>query len=288
MGVNITSRVNKSQKNDAKQYLDDAVEDIPQEAIESQWLETIDIMRYEFRKYIIHCILEWKKTIIGIDGCDSWGKTKTSRVLTSSEDVWGGSVIQRHSLYKPKPKQLEKPILELYQKFFPWKWKTVVFDRTWNNRAFVQNILGYCSDELYEKFINTLAKELSRLQEEGYDIHSFFFYIDKNTQKQRLDKRAVSYVSNFRHSESDKKAVETHSDLEKTVVVVEKKYRKAGTPFTIIKWDNKPWLPVQVIKEFLRDKDYPKKSKDIDFSRNTLLVPASISEILKVRETKNT
>lgn len=286
MWLKLSSRVNKDQVETAREYLENADTNIPIAAIEKQWLGEVAILKYELRKYIIHCILERKKTIISIDWYDSGWKTKTSRSLTSTEDQWHWEIIDRKSLRKPKPKQLQRPIMELYERFFPWAGKTRIFDRSWNNRAFVQKIMWYCNDELYEEFIDSLAQELFRLQEAWYDVHSFFFHIDKEIQTERLWERAESYETNFRYSESDKKALENHHVLEEQVGIVEQLYNNSGTPFTIIKWDDKDILPAEVIREFLREKDYRKKSTSVNFSRNTQLVAANINEIIQVNRGK--
>ena len=160
----VSKNVIKSQKIFAEEYLESADIDISDEEIARQGLTEIDILIHEFRKFLLTRILEEWKTIIWIDGYDSGGKTKTSRCITSEEDVFWDSIIKRESLPKPTKRQNNLLIIDRYKNFFPGKWKTVVFDRTWNNRAFVQKLNGYCTDEQYKTFIKSLKSDLQKLQ----------------------------------------------------------------------------------------------------------------------------
>ncbi len=255
--------------------------DIPDWKIEEYNMDETDILIYEFKKLIIHTILEKESRVVWIDWFDTSCKTKFSERITSASTVYDNNIVSRESLRVPTKNEIRMTITKLYEKYFPWEWKTVVFDRTWNNRALVQNIYKYCSEWQYKNFMKRLESELDRFSKKWYKLQNFFFFISKEVQEERLNKRKWDPLRMHRFSASDGKALEKYDQIKREIWRLAKIYDKAWIPFTLINTENEELWLINLLKAILYDLDYRKKSTKIDFTPDKEIVIAWVNEILK-------
>lgn len=281
MRNSITRDVTKKQYEKAKIDMSKSVVDIHDAKIEEYWMSEIDIHIYEFKKMILHTILEKMKNVFWIDWFDTSCKTKDSERITSASTVYDNNIISRESLWVPTKNEIKMMITKLYEKYFPWEWKTVVFDRTRNNRALVQNIYKYCSSWQYKNFMLKLESELGRFLEEWYNLQNFFFYISKEVQEQRLNKRKWDPLRKFRYSDSDAKALDKYYQINREIWRLARIYDKAWVPFTVINTEDEELWLLNLLKAILYNLDYEKKSKNIDFTPDKNIVIAWVDQILK-------
>lgn len=269
----------------AKHNLKIMKEDIDDETLEKHWYSLSEQLIYEVKKLIIHIIINKNNWVFPIDWFDTSRKTTISEKITSPSTMYynnfDNALATRVSLWVPKWKELSMLITKLYERFFPWKWKTVFFDRWFCNRAFAQYPNWYCSERQYKKFIDTLEYELERFSEKWYNIHNFFLYISKEIQEKRLDERKNDPLRMFRYSESDKNALKHYDIIKKQVWKVAKIYDKAWLPFTLINTDDEELWFINFLKALLENWDYWKKSKKIDFTPDKTIVISWVNEILK-------
>ncbi len=287
MQSSITRDTIKKQLEKAKIDMSKSVEDIPNTKIDEYDIDETDRLVYEFKKLIIHNILEKESRVVWIDWFDTSCKTKFSERITSASTVYDNNIVSRVSLWVPTKNELRMMITKLYEKYFPWKWKTVVFDRTWNNRALVQNIYKYCSERQYKNYMQKLESELGRFSEGWYNLQNFFFYISKEVQEQRLNKRKWDPLRKFRYSESDAKALEKYDQIKREIGRLAIIYDKAWVPFTLINTENEELWLINLLKSILYDLDYEKKSKEIDFTPDRKIVKIGVKEILEYTRQTN-
>lgn len=244
-------------------------------------------LRLEFRKWVLHNVLEWGKQIVTVDGFDGSGKTTNTMLLSSASTGYDTNICDRYTMEVPTEDELKRPITEWYEDYFPGKGKTILFDRWWNNRALAQYPNGWCTEDQYEEFLDWLAGELERFLESGYDIHSFFFDIKKETQKRRLKARWDDPMKDFRLSDADRQAPKKYETVRESLRRVQAAYSRSSVTLFTIKSEDKRKALIELLKCLLKDADYPKKSKKIDFTPKTDLVKASVEEVLEVTRTKN-
>jgi polyphosphate kinase len=272
---------------DAKEVLKRAHQDIPQKLLTKYEMDELDQFKHEFKKFILHSIIEWKRTIFGVDGYDGSRKTSITTELTNPSTIYHNSVIQRASLWVPTTEELSLSIFDLYKKHFPWKGKMLFLDRSWNNRAFVQYHYGYCSKDQYEAYIASLWEELDRLLDENADIvMSFFFEITKSFQKKRLWERKEDPQRNHRFSKSDARAIEMHEVIRKESRKIEKIYKSSRVPFIRVQTADKEKAMIALLKCILQHQDYPKKSKKLDFTPDISIIKPTKDEVAKVMTSK--
>lgn len=94
-------------------------------------------------------------------------------------------------------------------------------------------------------------------------------------------------MKDFRLSEADKQAPKKYDEVRAALKKVESAYAKSPVTLFTIKSEDKRKSLTELLKCLLKDADYPRKSKKIDFNPDTGLVKASVEEVLEVTRTKN-
>lgn len=287
---NFWNAVSQKSRDNAKDYRDNLLEtEIWNKLLRRFWYWELERLKYEFKKYIVHCIVEGKSNVFWVDGFDGSRKTSITTELTNPSTVYANNgVLKRASLWIPSDEEKMKKITELYEVLFPGAWRTLFLDRSWNNRAFVQHLYWYCNEGQYEEFLDTLANELERFLWEYEDLRivNFFFEITQKEQKQRLEERKKDPLRNHRYSESDATAPEKYDAILKQRDILAPIYEKAGIPFMTVKTIDKKRAMIALLKIILQDEDYAKKSKEIDFNPDKKIIQPTKDETARILQSK--
>ena len=265
----IHTDITKAEKKDAKEASKNAYEDIPDELVEKFNFSELDLYKYEFKKYVIYCAIEaLHQHVYTLDWFDGSWKTFSSDHLSDLRNVYKNNIIDTIAARKPIKKELQMCIVDLYKAFFPGRGKTIIFDRSFLNRVFIQKVFGFCSEDQAEEFYATLENLLKEIiYKENVKMEMFFAYISPETQNLRIWERAANPMQEHRVGEVDKNAAQMyHKQIPELRAVKEKIDGIEGLDFKIIDMENKEWWLIQIIKHILHDKDYPKKSKKLDFT----------------------
>ena len=141
-----------------------------------------------------------RKIAICFEGRDTAGKSSTINFF--SEHLIPSNFNYVH-LGIPTKKE-RKNWFERYETYLPNKGQIVLFDRSWYTRALTEPTLGYCSKKQYEEFMTKVNKWEKSLVKKGTELVKFYFSIDKDQQKRRINARKNSKLKYWKLSESDK------------------------------------------------------------------------------------
>jgi polyphosphate kinase 2 (PPK2 family) len=95
-----------------------------------------------------------------------------------------------------------------YFKHLPDPGEIVFFDRSWYNRAIVEPVYGFCTEEQYEKFMKEVPEIEHALIDDGIILIKFWFSISKETQQKRFKERMTNPLKHWKLSPVDQKAQE--------------------------------------------------------------------------------
>jgi polyphosphate kinase 2 len=109
-----------------------------------------------------------------------------------------------------KPTDIERGqwYFRRYIKHLPNPGEIVFFDRSWYNRAVVEPVMGFCSDEQYDQFMVQVPEFEHMLREDGVQIIKFWFSISKEEQQKRFAARLENPVKRWKFSPVDQKGQE--------------------------------------------------------------------------------
>ena len=157
-------------------------------------------LQVELLKLQEDVIKKKRKIAICFEGRDTAGKSSTINFF--SEHLIPSNFNYVH-LGIPTKKE-RKNWFERYETFLPNKGQIVLFDRSWYTRALTEPTLGYCSKKQYEEFMTKVNKWERSLVKKGTELVKFYFSIDKDQQKRRINARKNSKLKYWKLSESDK------------------------------------------------------------------------------------
>ena len=163
-----------------------------------------------------------------------------------------------------KPSDIEKTqwYFQRYAAHLPSAGEMVLFDRSWYNRAGVEPVMGFCTPEEHEDFLRSVPGFERMLSNAGIMILKFYFSVSKEEQAKRFKDRSTDPLKHFKISPVDEKAQkywEKYTVAKYSMLLAS---HTQGTPWIIIRSDNKKKARINCIKHIISHVDYPEKIAD--------------------------
>lgn len=152
---------------------------------------------------------------------------------------------------------------ERYEKVLPTTEQFAFYDRSWYNRAIVEPVMGYCTQDQYEKFMREVLPFEYELIDNGYYLLKFWFSITKETQNLRFKLRQTSPIKYWKYSSNDAKSVNM---WEKFTEFKEEMFQKTSTeksPWVVVDSNDKRIAKLNALRYILKQFPYDNKKEDI-------------------------
>ena len=177
-------------------------------------------------------IQENKRVLIIFEGRDAAGKGGTISRVT---EYLNPKKYRVEAL--PKPTEIEQGqwYFQRYFQKLPNAGEIVFFDRSWYNRAVVEPVFGFCTEEQYHKFLDQVVEVEELLQDDGIIVIKLFLSISKEEQAERLHERKEDELKQWKLGSLDQKAQElwdVYTDY------INKMYKLTGT-------ETSPWIEIE-------------------------------------------
>lgn len=169
-----------------------------------------------------------------------------------------------------KPTEIEKGqwYFQRYIKELPNKGEIVFFDRSWYNRAVVEPVMGFCSDDQYKKFLLQVPDFEHMLYEDGVTVIKFWLSITKEEQLRRFEARKDNPLKRWKFSPVDKKGQEL---WDRYTFYKDEMFSRTHTtycPWVVIRTNDKKTARLEAIRYVLSQFNYDGKTE-----ANTILNP---------------
>lgn len=126
------------------------------------------------------------KVIIVFEGRDTAGKGGVIKAITERVSP---RVFRVVALPAPTPREQSQMYVQRYMAHFPAAGEVVIFDRSWYNRAGVERVMGFCTPEQTERFLE-IAPALERsMVESGIILIKYWLEVSPEEQTRRLESR---------------------------------------------------------------------------------------------------
>ena len=203
-----------------------------------------------------------EKVVILFEGRDAAGKGGAIRRTTEHLNPREFKVV---ALPKPSIEEKGQWYFQRYINKLPREGKMVFFDRSWYNRAIVEPVNGFCTQEEYTVFMNQVNQFERMLTESGIRLIKFYFSISKDEQEKRFEDIKSSPIKKWKYSAVDQRALELWDDY---TVYKDKMFAETSTetaPWIVVKANRKTKARVEVIERILDIIPYnPKNQKIIE------------------------
>lgn len=149
-----------------------------------------------------------------------------------------------------------------YEKFFPREGEIVMFDRSWYNRAVVEPVNGYCTDQEYMDFMDGVNDWESSMVDRGVTIIKLWFSITQEKQIERFLFRQTSPYKFWKFSPNDAKVVDKYDLITKYKIQMFNTTSTRKCPWVTINSNDKKLARLNAIKYVLSKFNYYDKFED--------------------------
>lgn len=214
--------------------------------------------------------------IVLFEGRDAAGKGGTIRRVTRYMNEKHYRVV---ALGKPTDEQRSQWYFQRYVAQFPTGGEMVLFDRSWYNRAMVEPVFGFCTEEEYRNFLRGVVGFEKDLVRQGTLLIKLYFSVTKEEQARRFDRRRDDPLRQWKLSEIDVQAQEHWDDFTDMKYTMLRRTSTADAPWTIIRSENKHQARLGAMQVMLNAADYPDRSPLVDFVPDSNVVLSAAQEL---------
>jgi polyphosphate kinase 2 len=146
-------------------------------------LKKLHVELVKLQEWVKH---EGLKVCIVFEGRDGAGKGGTIKAITERVSPRVFRVI---ALPAPTDREKSQMYVQRYLPHLPAAGEIVIFDRSWYNRAGVERVMGFCSEEQAEKFLKALPLVEKAIVESGVILLKYWLEVSEQEQTRRLKAR---------------------------------------------------------------------------------------------------
>ncbi|WP_218000172.1 polyphosphate kinase 2 [Millisia brevis] len=240
--------------------------------------ELMDRDTYEEEKYLLQVELlkfqYWSqdvgaKHVIVFEGRDAAGKGGTIKRFMEHLNPRAARVV---ALTKPTSEEAGQWYFQRYVRHLPTSGEIVLFDRSWYNRAGVERVMGFCSDEQYDVFMRQAPRFERMLVESGTTVTKLWFSVTQREQRTRFAIRQIDPVRRWKLSPMDLESLdkwESYTAAKEAMLSgTDKKY----APWMSVKSNDKKRGRVNAMRAFLNQFDYEGKDTSVVYAPDELIV----------------
>jgi len=203
------------------------------------------------------CIIDNNERVIVIfEGRDAAGKGGAIRRLTERINPRFFQIV---ALPKPTEEEQSQWYFQRYVSQFPKAGEIVFFDRSWYNRAVVEPVNGFCTEEDYNVFMNQVNDFERMITESGIKLVKIYMSISKKEQAKRFEDIKNNPLKQWKISKVDEKAQELWDSYTDYKNKMFENTKNNGIPFKVIKANRKTEARVEAIEYLLDTIPYDKE-----------------------------
>jgi polyphosphate kinase 2 len=140
------------------------------------------------------------RIVILFEGRDAAGKGGTIKRITEPLNPRGCRVV---ALGTPSDREKTEWYFQRYVPHLPAAGEIVCFDRSWYNRAGVEHVMGFCTDEQYQEFMQTCPEFERMLVKSGIILLKYWFSVSDDEQERRFQSRTTDPARRWKLSPMD-------------------------------------------------------------------------------------
>jgi polyphosphate kinase 2 len=240
--------------------------------------ELIDTDLYEQEKYKLQVELlkfqywsqdEGHKHVLVFEGRDAAGKGGTIKRFMEHLNPRAARVV---ALNKPSSTEQGQWYFQRYIQHLPTAGEIVLFDRSWYNRAGVERVMGFCSEDQYQVFMRQAPAFERMLVESGTTVTKLWFSVTQQEQRTRFAIRQLDPVRQWKLSPMDLESLdrwEAYTAAKEAMFeFTDKKY----APWLTVKSNDKKRGRINALRAFLNQFDYEGKDASVVYAPDDKIV----------------
>jgi polyphosphate kinase 2 len=222
-----------------------------------------------------------QRVLIIFEGRDAAGKGGTIKRAIAHLNPRNTRVV---ALMKPNETELSQWYFQRYVTHLPSAGEIAIFDRSWYNRAMVEPVMGFCTDEQNKRFLKDVPMFEELLVKDGIKLFKFYFSVSKEVQKQRFESRKTDPLKQYKLSPVDNLAQEYWNQYSIRKFQMLSETNRTISPWTIIRSNDKKRARINCIKCILNQVEYENKPSLEELIPDPEIVVSGIDELKHMEE----
>lgn len=189
-----------------------------------------------------------QRLLVLFEGRDAAGKGGVIQALAQSLNPRQCRIV---ALSKPDEREKNQWYFQRYVEHLPAAGEIVLFDRSWYNRAGVEHVMGFCSDDQYRAFLEQTPTFEKMLTDDGILLFKYWLTVDQALQEERFAERMSDPLKRWKLSPIDLKARASYVEYGRARDAMLKATHTANAPWTLVNFNDQKCGRLTLIRHLL-------------------------------------
>lgn len=221
-----------------------SLESLSREDYEAQ-LHMLQVELVKLQRHFIRC---QDRILVVLEGRDAAGKDGSIKRIVEYLSPRETRVV---ALGKPSDRERSGWYFQRYVPHLPVAEELVLFNRSWYNRAGVEHVMGFCTKEQHEEFMQSVPKFEEMLVGSGIRLLKYYLDISKGEQARRLEERRRDPLKQWKSSPVDAVAVKHWNAYSAARDAMLVRTHTATAPWRIVRADSKRLARLNLMRDML-------------------------------------
>ena len=215
----------------------------------------VDVYNAEVRRLQADLVTfqEWvratgQRVVVVFEGRDAAGKGSAIKRIT---EYLSPRVARIAALPAPSGREKTEWYFQRYVAHLPAAGEMVLFDRSWYNRAGVERVMGFCTDEQYSLFLEQAPVFEKMLVDDGVIVRKYWFSVSDIEQERRFRSRAKDPMRQWKLSPMDLESITRWEDYSEAKDIMMDATSTAWAPWHVVESEDKRRSRVNVMHHLL-------------------------------------
>lgn len=238
---------------DFNALLDEHIEESPEKTERRVYFSELFRLQGELVKLQSWVVKTGAKVVILFEGRDAAGKGGVIKRITQRLNP---RVCRVAALPAPNDRERTQWYFQRYVSHLPAAGEIVLFDRSWYNRAGVEQVMGFCNEAQYEEFFRTVPEFERMLARSGIQLIKYWFSISDQEQHLRFLSRIHDPLKQWKLSPMDLESRRRWEAYTKAKEIMLERTHIPEAPWWVVQADNKKKARLNCIHHLLKQMPY--------------------------------
>jgi polyphosphate kinase len=219
-------------------------------------LARLHVELVKLQQWVVHKGL---KVCIVFEGRDGAGKGGTIKAITERVSP---RVFRVHALPAPTEREKSQLYVQRYVRYFPAAGEIAIFDRSWYNRAGIERVMGFCTEEQAEGFLKMVPLVERAMVDSGIILLKYWLEVSPQEQQRRLEDRVDDGRKIWKLSPMDLKSYNRWDDYTQARDEMFKASDTPWAPWFVARSEDKKRVRLNLISHLLKQIPYEELPHD--------------------------